>query len=606
MPIVTHLWNMHCFLRTPPFRIVARDCGTLRINRTLAQSSFAFQRGDAEQSLRLMLSQLTLQPNRAEAMVLHQSTGSGANTPNSPEDIFSSLSRKCAFCTQVESVVVRQTHISAVFLGDDTVYKVKKPVKLPFLDFSNVELRHHFCEEEARINRPWAPDVYLGVVPVTREATGFRFEGNGPVVDWAVKMRRLPESATLRSRLNDGLLEPLQLERVARRIATIHRQAVIAAGDEATTAECIFRRRLNENWEFARDLKFDVIQPEVLQRLQKLSSDWLSRHDNTLRQRAERGKIRDVHGDLRLEHVFFFPDQSPPGDILILDGIEFDPSLRRIDLTADVAFLAMELSFLGRRDLATVFTEAYFSEFGDDSGKSLLPLFAAYRSAVRAKVAAILCGESEIPQPDRDRALVRSRAHWLWCLSELEEPYRRPALVMVSGLPGTGKSTLSRMLGATAHFEVLRSDVVRKELYSATVGRGDLEALYSAECTQRVYGECLYRARQRLLTGGRIIVDATFQTELQRQSFLQMAIDSGARVAWLECTAPEDVTRQRLDARQGDASDADWSVYQIVHARWESPSEFTGRFHSSIESGSSSADAMNSAQDVIKMIGLAE
>lgn len=525
----------------------------------------------------------------------------------SPEEAMRTLSRECAFPVPVDVVSVRQTHISTVFLGGELVYKVKKPVKLPFLDFSTVEQRHFFCHEEVRINRPWAPDVYLGVVPVTREANGLRFEGSGPVVDWAVKMRRLPESANLRSRLQHGLLEPRDLVRAAQRIAAIHRQACCCVGDQAVEAEAEFRRKVRENWEFARGLKPHVIEPQVLQRLENLSAEWLQRHDETLRQRASEGHVRDLHGDLRLEHVFLFPDRAPPGDIVILDGIEFDPGLRRIDVVADVAFLAMELSFVGRRDLARDFADVYFSETNDVTGRSLLPFFAAYRSAVRAKVAAIFGSELEIPHPDRDEALARSRAHWLWCLSELDQPDRRPALVLVSGLPGTGKSTLSQGLADSAHFdEVLRSDVLRKELAakpSLAVSPADL---YSAGSTERTYDECWCRARKRLLSGGRVIVDATFQRESFRRRFLQLALDCGARTIWLECQAPAEVVQQRLLSRHGDASDADWAVYQLVRDRWEPASEFSGRFRTTIDTGHLGTSTIEAACAALRTHGLSD
>lgn len=313
-----------------------------------------------------------------------------------------------------------------------------------------------------------------------------------------------------------------------------------------------------------------------------------------------------MRGDLRLEHVFLFPDRAVPNDIVVLDGIEFSPSLRRIDVAADVAFLVMELSFVGRRDLAKRFADIYFSETTDVTGCDVLPFFAVYRSAVRAKVAAIVAAEPEIPPADRAKALVRSRAHWLWCLSELETPDRRPALVLVSGLPGTGKSTLSGILADAAHFDVLRSDVIRKEILTTEVATGDAAVLYSAENTQQVYDECWTRARRRLLAGGRVIVDATFQREANRQKFLQLAIDCGVRVVWLECTAPADVVQQRLASRQGDASDADWSVYQPVRKQWEPLSEFTARFHEVVASSEGANSALTTARFKLQQAGLTD
>jgi aminoglycoside phosphotransferase family enzyme/predicted kinase len=528
-----------------------------------------------------------------------------SNLPAAGEDIVSSLSRKQAFPVPVDSVEVRQTHISEVFLGDNVVYKVKKPVKLPFLDFSTVELRHHFCQEEVRINSPWAPGIYLGVVPITNDADGYRFEGEGPVADWAVKMRRLPESVTLRSRLNRGDLSKHDCERVARRIAEIHRTSTPAFGNDATNAVATFRSQFNDNWQFAEQLRGDIVDRKVMERIRSLSDKWLDRAGDLLQTRAKQGLIRDVHGDLRLEHVFYFPETSPPGDIVILDGIEFDPGLRLIDVVADIAFMTMELSFVGRRDLAEAFADAYFTASGDSTGRDVLPLFAAYRSAVRAKVAAILATEPEVPEVDRSRGLARSRSHWLWCLSELETPGMRPALVLVSGLPGTGKSTLARSLSEQAHFEVIRSDVIRKEIF--TVGTSEQTgSLYTSDRTQRIYDECLERARRLLQAGKRVIVDATFQRDQDRQTFLQLAIDCGSRAIWLECTAPAEITRQRIDARHGDASDADWSVYQLVSSRWQPASEPTERFHQRIETGASGESPCDAAMIVLRQSGIVD
>lgn len=505
----------------------------------------------------------------------------------------------------VKQITVKQTHISVVFISDDVVYKLKKPVKLPFLDFSTLPLREHFCHEEVRINRPWAPGIYLEAVPVRYGLEGFHFEGEGQIVDWAVKMKRLPESVTLRSRLTDGSLTTNDLERVAKSIAQVHQDSARTRADEAERAIESFTRQWNDNWSFAETLPADIIPRDMTEKLQALSTYWMNRLRDVLRLRGEQGWIRDVHGDLRLEHVFLFPDQAPPHDIVIIDGIEFDPTLRQIDIAADMAFLTMELSFLGHRDLAEIFADSYFKTLDDQSGRELLTLFAVYRSAVRGKVAAILGCESEVSQAEREQAFARSRAHWLWCFSELEQPSSRPALVLVSGLPGTGKSTLARCIAEQAHFEVLRSDVIRKEIFPVVQNSRSSPEVYSHDGTQRVYNECLSRAAEHLRHGGRVIVDATFQREDERQRFLQLAIDHGCRSVWLECIASPEITKQRIEARHGDASDADWPVHQLVKSRWEQPSETTARFHVLVETGESCQFATDAAIAALREFGIA-
>ncbi len=284
---------------------------------------------------------------------------------------------------------------------------------------------------------------------------------------------------------------------------------------------------------------------------------------------------RDTHGDLRLDHIYWFPERDPPHEWVIVDCIEFDKRYRHADPIADIAFLAMELIIQGHGDLAMVFTEAYLAAAADEEGRSLLPFYLSYRSMVRGKVRGMQALDPQLSTSDRAEALKLARAHWLFALAKLESPDRRPGLVLVAGLPGAGKSTLAGDLAEHAGFTLIRSDRVRKELVGQrSEGKSPAafgEGLYTTDWNERTYAECLRRAEEHLFEGKRVLIDATFREQSHRRLFLDAARRWAIAGCLIHCQADPDVVRNRLASRSGDASDADIAIHAEIARRWEEP-----------------------------------
>jgi aminoglycoside phosphotransferase family enzyme/predicted kinase len=524
------------------------------------------------------------------------------------ERLIEALSDPAAYSHPAESVEVRHTHISVVFLAGRYAYKIKKPVNLGFLDFTTLAQRRHDCDEEVRLNRRLAPSVYLGVVPVTRTPTGAEIAGPGATVEWAVQMVRLPDEARLQERLARGEVGPELLTALAARVAGFHAAAQGGPRVAAFGRFEVVARNARENFEQSAPQVGVTLSRALFDRLRELTEQWLARLRPLIEARAEHGVPRDTHGDLHLNHVYLFPDRPAPNDLVIIDCIEFNERFRYADPVADMAFLVMDLAFHGRRDLAAAFAETYFQASGDEEGRALLPFYTAYRAAVRGKVEGFELAEPEIPEAERAAALARSRGHWLLALGELEPPGRRPCLLLIGGLPGTGKSTLARGLAERAQCDLLRSDVLRKELVGISAGTPAPapfeEGIYTAAWTERTYAECLRRAEALLLEGKRVIVDASFGAEAWRRAFLEAATRLGVPALLLLCQASPEVVRQRLERRRGDASDADVAVYDKAAARWEEVGPRARAITREVPTRGSPEEAVSRALDYLREAGL--
>jgi uncharacterized protein len=480
-----------------------------------------------------------------------------------------------------ERVEMRQTHISWVFLVGDFVYKVKKPLHLAFLDYSTLELRRHFCHEEVRLNRRLAPQVYLGVVPILRRAAGFEvcaLEGSASsaevVEEYAVLMRRLPEERMLDRLLRRQGADAVPIDSIAERLAGFHRGCSVGAAQRWGTADAV-RELVLANLRETDPFVGDTLRLADRELVEHAELGFIEAHRDLLAGRVKRGFVREVHGDLRPEHICLTDD-----GVVIFDCIEFSERFRTCDVASEIAFLTMELDFLGFPELAEDLGRAYSARSADDEIKSLLPFYGAYRAYVRGKVESLKSGEREVPAQERETARESADRYFRLASRYVRGP-RPAALIAVLGLSGTGKSTVARVASELTGFPVYSSDLVRKEI-GRREGLTEPERLYGSELTRRTYQALRERAERRIASGGGVIVDATFQDQAERRALAELAARTAVPLFLVECRAQEATVRRRLDERaaRGDsASDATWEVYRAQRDRFVPVTGSAGACH---------------------------
>lgn len=479
------------------------------------------------------------------------------------------------------AVELVQTHISYVLLAGTDVYKVKKPVRFSFLDFSTLERRHHFCREEVRLNRRLAPDVYHGVVAICPDGDTFRFapEADADAVEYAVHMRRLPAERMLDSLLDRGSVTVTMIDAVARRLADFHRAAdagpdVSANGDPAAILAV-----LQDNYANARPFRELTIPPADDDAIQAFALGFLRRHEPLFRQRQAQHHIRECHGDLHTEHVCFDPEP------VIFDCIEFSRQFRYCDTASEIAFLAMDLDYHDQPDLARHLVSSYAAYAGDSDLPRLVPFYQCYRAYVRGKVDSLKSAEEEVETGEREQARLSALRHfalayrYTWAYSR--------GLVVIAGLSGTGKSAVATALRVRTGFAHVNSDVVRKQLAGVAADThlptAYAAGLYTPAHSARTYEAMLAAARDHLGAGAAVILDATFQRRADRDAARALAAACGVPFVLLECCCPDEQVQQRIAQRQrggASPSDADWSVYLEQRRRYEpiAPDEAAGHF----------------------------
>lgn len=443
------------------------------------------------------------------------------------------------------SVEQRETAISIVFLAAERVYKVKKPLTLPFLDYADAERRRDLCREEVRLNRRLAPDVYLGVRAIVDRRGDLMLNGDrDDAVEWAVEMRRLPEQRTMAALLDVGRLTTAGVSAAGRRLAAFHADAEVPAEPPGPGE---VKRPIDENFQPLLDLDLPARERRRLAAAGRFFDAFAIGRRDLLAERAASGHVRDGHGDLRLEHVLLLDE-----GVIAYDAVEFDSALRRIDVAADLAFLVMELVARGADEPARELVEAYRGAGGEPGPDSLLAFYAAYRAWVRAKLA-YLAG-------DDATALVNAAERLRWRA-------RLPLIVVLCGVTASGKSTVARRLGQASGLPVLASDRVRKELAGVAPSDRAAQAHYGTAANRRTYHELGARATR----GGGAIVDATFRHRADRDAFAEGAAAGTAPIRFVECRAPRSVLLERAHARERDperVSDATTEMVDRQLADW--------------------------------------
>lgn len=462
-----------------------------------------------------------------------------------------------AYPHPVSQLQLIETHISWVLLTGTYAYKIKKPLDLGFLDYSTLERREQACREELRLNRRLAPQLYLDVLPVTGSAAQPRMGGDGKVLDYAVKMRQFPQHCQLDRLLASGALQEHEIDDLALHLARFHARAPHAAADSAFGQPAAIWRSVAENFATLQPLRKAELR-QALQSLQAWSRVEHQRLAPLMQQRLLQGQVREGHGDLHLGNLVRLDDR-----ILAFDGIEFNPALRWLDVISDLAFTSMDLRRHGREDLAYRLLARYLESSGDYEALPLLRYYEVYRALVRAKVAYL----GRRGHTGRQRQVMDQALAAYVRLAAQRSQAAKPALLLMHGLSGSGKTWLSSFLVQRLPALRVRSDVERKRLQGLPASQRSAAApgagLYQPEFSQRTYARLAQAAEQIIAAGEIAIVDAAFLRRADRQAFAALAQRLGVPLAIVSCMAPVPELQRRLREREqlgGDASDADARV----------------------------------------------
>ncbi|MEO1765844.1 AAA family ATPase [Thiobacter aerophilum] len=467
----------------------------------------------------------------------------------------------------VERVTRIETHISTVLLAGAFAYKIKKPYDLGFLDFTTLAARRHYCEEELRLNRRFSPELYLAVLPITGSHEDPHLGGEGPAIEYALKMRRFPPGSLLSEAMARGEISEAQIDALACDVAALHQRIAVASPDTPWGMPTTLAAQARQNVEQIQPLLGSDAQRRELQALARWTETELARLEPLIQRRKQEGFVRECHGDMHTGNMVVID-----GRIRLFDCIEFNEAFRWIDVMSEVAFLVMDLASQGRPELGWRFLNLYLEQTGDYPGVGVLRYYLVFRAVVRAKVAAFEAAQPGIEEHARLKAWRRYEQYMT--LARRFQHAEPPLLIVMHGLSGSGKSTLAARLAERLGAIRLRSDVERKRLFGLKpLERSTGQDIYTAEATRRTYARLHGLAPVILAAGFTCILDATYLKKSERDAARQAARDHAFVI--LSCQAGKATLRARVATRHAagtDAAEADLRVLTLQSHWLEPPS----------------------------------
>ncbi len=449
----------------------------------------------------------------------------------------------------ISKIQVIQTHISIVFLTGNYAYKIKKNVNFGFVDYSTLEKRHHFIQQELEINQPIAPDIYLEVLPISQVGDRLILDNNQNIIEYVLKMAEFPQSSLLTNLLEKSQLKDFHLRELGEAVANFHQQTNTNNYIKSFGTIEVIKKSIDDNYQATQKYIGIAQNLEQYQQTRQFTDNFLIEKQAIFETRCLKDKIRECHGDLHLNNICYWHHK-----IQLFDRIEFNESFRFVDVMYDIAFTIMDLDVRKRQDLSNIFLNTYLEKTGDWEGLQVLTFYLCRQAYVRAKVTSMLLDDPNIDNFDKENA--KQTAKNYYNLGWQYTQYSQGKMIVMSGLSGSGKSTVANYIASKINAIHLRSDAIRKHLAGIPLNQAGDNSLYTAEMNQKTYQSLLDLAIVLVNQGFSVILDAKYDRLHWRSPVIEAVEKMGISLKILHCQASLETLQTRLTERKNDISDA--------------------------------------------------